>query len=44
MHFFYISLPLLPDYDLKMSPGGVLGISSDGNDRMEPEVKTQKNP
>ena len=24
--------------------GGVLGISSDGDDRMEPEVKTQKNP
>ena len=25
-------------------PGGVLGISSDGDDRMEPKVKTQKNP
>ena len=24
--------------------GGVLGISSDGDDRMEPKVKTQKNP
>ena len=24
--------------------GGVLGISSDGNDQMEPNVKTQKNP
>ena len=23
--------------------GGVLGISSDGDDRMEPTVKTQKN-
>ena len=26
------------------SPGGVLGISSDGDDRMELKVKTQKNP
>ena len=26
------------------SPGGVLGISSDGDDRMEPKAKTQKNP
>ena len=25
-------------------PGGVLGILSDGDDRMEPKVKTQKNP
>ena len=25
-------------------PRGVLGISSDGDDRMEPNVKTQKNP
>ena len=25
-------------------PGGVLGISSDGDDRMESKVKTQKNP
>ena len=25
------------------SPRGVLGISSDGDDRMEPKVKTQKN-
>ena len=25
-------------------PRGVLGISSDGDDRMEPKVKTQKNP
>ena len=25
-------------------PGGVLGISGDRNDRMEPKVKTQKNP
>ena len=24
--------------------GGVLGISSDGDDRMEPKFKTQKNP
>ena len=24
--------------------GGVLEISSDGDDRMEPKVKTQKNP
>ena len=24
--------------------GGVLGISSDGDDGMEPKVKTQKNP
>ena len=24
-------------------PGGVLGISSDGNDQMEPKVKTPKN-
>ena len=31
---------------LATSPGGggVLGISSDGNDRMEPKVKTKKNP
>ena len=28
----------------KCPPGGVLGISSDGDDRMEPIVKTQKNP
>ena len=27
-----------------IGPGGVLGISSDGDDRMEPKVKTQKNP
>ena len=27
-----------------VNPGGVLGISSDGDDRMEPIVKTQKNP
>ena len=26
------------------TPRGVLGISSDGDDRMEPKVKTQKNP
>ena len=26
------------------TPGGVLGISRDGDDRMEPKVKTQKNP
>ena len=26
------------------APGGVLGISSDGDDLMEPKVKTQKNP
>ena len=25
-------------------PGGVLRISSDGDDRMTPKVKTQKNP
>ena len=25
-------------------PGGVRGISSDGDDRMEPKVKTPKNP
>ena len=25
-------------------PGEVLGISSDGDDQMEPKVKTQKNP
>ena len=25
-------------------PGGVLRISSDGDDRMEPNVKTQNNP
>ena len=25
-------------------PGGVLGISSDGDDQMQPKVKTQKNP
>ena len=24
--------------------GGVLGISSDGDDQMEPKVKTQNNP
>ena len=29
---------------LHIHPGGVLGISSDGDDRMEPKVKTQKNP
>ena len=28
----------------QLSPGGVLWISSDGDDRMEPKVKTQKNP
>ena len=28
---------------LSAIPGGVLGISSDGDDRMEPKVKTQKN-
>ena len=27
-----------------MRSGGVLGISSDGDDGMEPKVKTQKNP
>ena len=27
-----------------MLPGGVLRISSDGDDRMEPKVKTQKIP
>ena len=26
------------------TPRGVLRISSDGDDRMEPKVKTQKNP
>ena len=26
------------------NPGGVLGISSDGDDQMESKVKTQKNP
>ena len=34
-------------YFARMRPsplGGVLGISSDGDDRMEPKVKTQKNP
>ena len=30
--------------DSDANPGGVLGISSDGDDRMEPKVKTQKNP
>ena len=30
--------------DLSTLAGGVLGISSDGDDRMEPKVKTQKNP
>ena len=25
-------------------PGGLLRISSDGDDQMEPKVKTQKNP
>ena len=40
----------LPNYFLNFStfshktPGRVLGISSDGDDRMEPKVKTQKNP
>ena len=29
---------------LRTRGGGVLGISSDGDDRMEPKVKTQKNP
>ena len=29
---------------LPVVPRGVLGISSDGDDRMEPKVKTQKNP
>ena len=28
----------------QLSPGGVLWISSDGDDRMEPKVKTQKKP
>ena len=28
----------------RCQPWGVLGISSDGDDRMEPKVKTQKNP
>ena len=27
-----------------VGPGRVLGISSDGDDLMEPKVKTQKNP
>ena len=31
-------------FSLRPAPGGVLGISSDGDDRMEPKVKTQKNP
>ena len=26
------------------NPRGVLGIPGDGDDRMEPNVKTQKNP
>ena len=26
------------------TPGGLLGISSDGDDQMAPKVKTQKNP
>ena len=30
--------------ELSPGGGGVLGISSDGDDRMEPKVKTQKNP
>ena len=29
--------------DWILCPGGVLGISSDGDNRMEPKVKTQKN-
>ena len=30
--------------DTDVIPQGVLGISSDGDDQMEPKVKTQKNP
>ena len=30
--------------DNVLNPGEVLGIASDGDDRMEPKVKTQKNP
>ena len=35
-----------PDFTLVATDpgGGVLGISSEGDDRMEPKVKTQKNP
>ena len=47
--FFYGSLVYVhsvPDssYTGTKTPSGVLGISSDGDDRMEPKVKTQKNP
>ena len=30
--------------DTDVIPQGVLGVSSDGDDQMEPKVKTQKNP
>ena len=36
-------LKLIP-VSLAWTPGGVLGISSDRDDQMEPKVKTQKNP
>ena len=37
-------LPIMHWSMLASPPGGVVGISSDGDDRMEPKVKTQKNP
>ena len=47
MWFRKLKLKLLAGAYLTVSqssPGVVLGISSDGDDRMEPKVKTQKNP
>ena len=37
-----LSLAISQTHD--QNPRGVLAISSDGDDRMEPKVKTQKNP
>ena len=42
-----VEMTLRPEhskYSLPECPGGVLGISSDGDDGMKPKVKTQKNP
>ena len=41
---FFIVFPNFANFWLGHHPGGVLGISSDRDDRMEPKVKTQKNP
>ena len=39
---FWENLPIM--HQPWISPRGVLRISSDGDDRMELKVKTQKNP